>query len=147
MSEIPVTGPADRSERFLAGAYYRILKITLVLSAAALIGVGSVWDWALASAVLAGSVLGSLNFVWLHHGAELVVRRMMTPAANSPSQGRVVFAFLARYMIVLIVAYVILKSYPRVRVAFVVGLALPIISAMFEGIYEAVKISKTEGSE
>ena len=40
------------------------------------------------------------------------------------------------------VAYVILKSYPGLLVGFLVGLILPIIASMGEGIYEALVISR-----
>ena len=41
------------------------------------------------------------------------------------------------------VAYVILKSYPQLLIGFIVGLVLPVLAAMGEGIYEAVTIGKT----
>jgi hypothetical protein len=42
------------------------------------------------------------------------------------------------------VAYVILKSYPRLLIGFIAGLILPILAAMGEGIYEALVIGKID---
>jgi hypothetical protein len=42
------------------------------------------------------------------------------------------------------VAYVILKSYPALLVGFIVGLILPIIASMGEGVYEALVISRID---
>jgi hypothetical protein len=44
----------------------------------------------------------------------------------------------------IVVAYVILKSYPGLLVGFMVGLILPIIASMGEGIYETLAISKID---
>jgi hypothetical protein len=85
-----------------------------------------------------GSILALLNLVWLHHGSELMIQRMMSRTGSGPSKLRLLSAFAARYALVLSVAYVILKSYPRMLIGFIVGLALPILAAMAEGAYEAV---------
>jgi flagellar biosynthesis protein FliQ len=42
------------------------------------------------------------------------------------------------------VAYVILKSYPGLLIGFIVGLILPILAAVGEGIYEALVISRID---
>jgi ATP synthase I chain len=129
-------GPdAARSEAFLSGAYRRILRLTIVLSVVATItallvnresGVG----------IGAGSLLAYLNFAWLHHGTELLVQRMIAPSGTGPSRFGLMLAFAGRYTFVIAMAYVILKGYPNMRIAFVVGLAFPILAATCEGIYE-----------
>jgi ATP synthase I chain len=135
-----ITPPGDRSaasEHFLSAAYTRILRVAAVLSAVMILLTMALFDWANGAVLALGACLGCLNFVWLHHGANLVVGRMIQ-GESGPASQRVAFAFIARYLVVLTVAYVILKSYPRTRVAFMVGLACPIVAAMCEGFYEAV---------
>ncbi|HMF89629.1 MAG TPA: ATP synthase subunit I, partial [Candidatus Angelobacter sp.] len=90
-----------------------------------------------------GALAACLNFVWLHYGTEMMIQRMMDPKKNAPSKFRLALAFTARYVLVLAAAYVILKGYPQVRVAFIVGLACPVIAAMGEGLYEAVRPHQT----
>jgi hypothetical protein len=141
MSELPQTAPSPETEEFLSGAYRRILWITLVLTVASAILAISLGGWGSGFGLLAGALLGSLNFVWLHHGTELTVQRMLTPGTQKPSQHRVVFAFIGRYLFVLAAAYVILKGYPQEQVAFILGLALPVTAAMCEGVYEAIATS------
>ena len=97
-----------------------------------------------------GALLAYVNFVWLHHGTERLVERII--AANTktaegkakPRNVRFAFPFPLRYALLIAVAYVILKSYPRLLIGFIVGLILPILAAMGEGIYEAVVISKID---
>jgi hypothetical protein len=93
-----------------------------------------------------GGLVACLNFVWLHHGAEMAIRRMTDPPKSAPSKFRLTLAFTARYVLVLAAAYVILKGYPHVRVAFTVGLACPVIAAMGEGLYEALRPHPTSNN-
>jgi hypothetical protein len=131
----PLSGP---TEAFLSGAYRRIQRIAIVLSAAAAIAALLLFHWRAALGVAVGSVLAYLNLVWLHHGAELMVERMAAPAATRPSKLRLMLAFVFRYIFVIAIAYVILKGYPRMLVGFIVGLTFPILAAMCEGVYEAI---------
>ncbi len=144
MSDTPQPPLSAGAENFLSAAYARMLRTSIVLSLAAIVVAGVVWNWSSALGLAAGAILACLNFVWLHHGARLTVERMLHPGTASPSQHRVAFSFVGRYIAILAVAYVILKGYPRTRVAFMVGLACPIVAAMCEAVYEAVKIHQTE---
>jgi len=125
-------------EAFLSGAYKRILRLTIVLSVAAAAAAEMLISRQAGLGVAIGSILAVLNFVWLHHGSELMIQRMSSPAASRPSKLRLLFAFAGRYLLVTTAAYVILKSYPRMLVGFMAGLALPFLAAMAEGVYEAV---------
>jgi ATP synthase I subunit len=137
-------GPSPaRSEEFLSGAYQRILRITIILSVTVTSSVTVRWGWRTGLAIAIGALLAYVNLRWLHHGTELAVQRMSAPAAGAPSRGRFVLAFAGRYVFVITAAYVILRSYPQARVAFIVGLAFPIIASMCEGVYEAVVIGRT----
>ena len=136
---LPPDGSLPSSiEAFLSGAYRRMQRVTIVLSAAATLASTLFFNWRSALGVAVGSLLGYFNFVWLHHGAELMVERLAVPAERRPSKLGLVFAFALRYIFVIAIAYVILKSYPRMHVGFIVGLLLPILAAMCEGVYEAI---------
>ena|SRR5215471_4695879 len=140
MSQNPPASLPGQIEALLSGAYRRILGVAIVLSIAATIAATVFFSRQAGLGLAIGAILALLNFVWLHHGSELMIRRMMPPShgGSRPSKLRLLFAFTVRYALVLGVAYVILKSYPRMLVGFLVGLTLPILAAMAEGIYEAV---------
>jgi hypothetical protein len=138
MTESPQPPLSAKAEAFLSAAYQRILRITVVLSVAGVVLAAFLGGWGSGVGLAAGAIVAYLNFVWLHHGTGLTIQRMLAPGTNHPSQQRVVFSFVGRYLFVLAAAYVILRSYPHARIAFIAGLGLPVIAAMCEGIYEAV---------
>jgi hypothetical protein len=144
MSQPPDGSLPGPVEAFLSGAYRRMRRITIALSVTVTLGATLFFNWSSGLGAAIGSLIGYLNFVWLHHGAELIVERATVPAERRPSQLRLVFAFIIRYIFVLSIAYVILKSYPRMLVGFIVGLASPILAAMCEGVYEAIVDSNNQ---
>ncbi len=144
MSEPPHGSLSDSMEAFLSGAYRRILRTTIVLAIAATFVATGFFSWHAGVGVALGAVLAGVNFIWLHHGSELMIRRLVDPAEIAPSKLRLMLAFVGRYVCVIAGAYVILKSYPRMLEGFIVGLALPILAAMSEGIYEAVVTSRND---
>ena len=143
-------GPGEESpisvsmEEFLSGAYRRILWIACGLSLAGAVAATVFAGWSSGLGLAVGALIACLNFVWLHHGAELMIQRMVEPAKHAASKLRLLLAFTARYAFVLAAAYVILKSYPRILGGFIVGLAFPILAAMSEGVYEAVVTSRND---
>lgn len=120
---------------FLSGAYRRVLRTSIVLSVAASIA-AAVMNRQAGIGVAVGSLISCLNFVWLHQGVDVLVRRML-PATEKPSRFWVLQSFPVRYFAVIAVAYVILKGYQGMRVGFIVGLALPVLAMMCEAAYEA----------
>lgn len=137
-------------EQRLSGAYSRILRVAVALSVAGTLAAALIFTWQGGLGLAIGALLAYVNFVWLHHGTERLVERII--AANTktaegkakPRNIRFAFPFPLRYALLIAVAYVILKSYPRLLIGFIVGLILPILAAMGEGIYEAVVISKID---
>jgi hypothetical protein len=143
--------PVDAAmEQRLSGAYRRILRVAIALSLAGTLAAALMFTWQSGLGLAVGSLLAYINFVWLHRGTERLVERIIasnqsTPAGESePRRVRFAFPFPLRYGLLIAVAYVILKSYPRLLIGFIVGLILPIVAAMGEGIYEAVVISKID---
>ena len=149
MNQVPDGLGADSTssmEEFLSGAYRRILWTAFGLSVAGTVAAIAIAGWRSGLGLAIGALVACLNFVWLHHGAELMIQRMVEPTRVSPSKLPLLLAFTGRYAFVLVAAYVILKSYPQVRVAFIVGLACPVIAAMGEGLYEAARSHPTSNS-
>jgi hypothetical protein len=151
----PQTPISAETEAQLSGAYHRILRIAVVLSVVTTLAAALVnWPAGLGAAI--GSVLGLINFIWLHQTTEKLVDRMLAasknapppeenaPAKSSSSRFRFMFPFPLRYLLIIAVAYVILKSYPRLLIGFLVGLVMPLLASFGEGIYEAVTIGKTD---
>ena len=143
--------PLDpKTESRLSGAYRRILRVAIALSVAGTLVAALLFTWQSGLGLAIGSLLAYINFVWLHRGTERLVERIL--ASNKPTTAeaakarkvRFAFPFPLRYALLIGVAYVILKSYPRLLMGFIVGLILPILAAMGEGIYEAVVISKID---
>ncbi|HEY7404914.1 MAG TPA: ATP synthase subunit I [Candidatus Angelobacter sp.] len=145
MSELS-TADATWLERYLDAAYPRIVKLAVVLAVVATLASLFLVDWHRTVALAVGAVIGTLNLVWLHRGADLMIRRMLHSGAGGPSKLRVILSFPLRYILVIAAVYAILKSYPGVLVSFIVGLALPVLALIGESIYEAVVLSKTARS-
>jgi hypothetical protein len=140
----PATDRAFQMGRYLDGAYQRIVKIAAVLGLAGAVASGFVVDWHGTMALAVGSLIGILNVVWLHRGADLLVKRMLASDGNGPSKLGVMLFFPLRYFLVIAAVYAILKGYPGVLVSFIVGLGLPVMALIGESIYEAFVLSKTD---
>jgi hypothetical protein len=135
-------------EARLSGAYRRILCVAIALSVTGTLAAALFFTWQSGLGLAIGSLLAYINFVWLHRGTERIVERILASnqtivsSESKPRKVRFAFPFPLRYALLIAVAYVILKSYPRLLIGFIVGLILPILAAMGEGIYEAVAFSK-----
>jgi ATP synthase I chain len=135
--------PAE--EAFLSRAYQRILRITVVLSVAATMIVTILLGWRSGLGVAIGAPIAYINLVWLHQGSTMMVERMIASSsgAATPSKARLVLAFAGRYALMIALVCVILKSFPGMRLGFMMGLVAPIAAATCEGIYEAVANGKS----
>jgi ATP synthase I chain len=144
------TPPDPVTEQRLSGAYQRILRVAIALSVAGAVAATTLFSWQSGLGLAIGSLLAYINFVWLHHGTERLVEKMIAADTTSasdkakPRRARFAFPFPLRYALLFGVAYVILKSYPRLLIGFIVGLILPILASMGEGIYEALVTSKID---
>lgn len=131
-------------EERLSGAYRRILRVAIALSVVGSLAAALLFTWQSGLGLAVGSLLAFVNFVWLHRSTDRLVSRMIAAGPSSPRKVRFAFPFPLRYALMIAVAYVILKSYPGLLVGFLVGLVLPIIASMGEGIYEALVISRID---
>ena len=144
MTAVSDTSNPSQMERFLGSAYTRIIKLALVLTAVAGAVSLLLTNWRGCMALVFGAVVGILNLVWLHRGADLMVERMLGAGKSGPSKLRMLLFFPLRYILVIAAVYAILKSYPGVLVSFIVGLGLPVMALIGESIYEAVVLSRTD---
>ena len=144
------TPPDPAMEERLSGAYRRMLRSAITLSICGTLAAALLFTWQSGLRLAIGSLLAFVNFVWLHRGTERLVERIITSnkatavGKSKPRKVRFAFPFPLRYALLIAVAYVILKSYPRLLIGFIVGLILPILAAMGEGIYEAVVIGRID---
>src|SRR6516164_4514168 len=145
LPELPVQAPLDAAmEERLSGAYRRILRVAIALSVVSSLVAALLFSWQSGLGLAVGALLAFVNFVWLHRSTEKLVGKMISAGKSPPRKVRFAFPFLLRYALMIVVAYVILKSYPGLFVGFMVGLILPIIASMGEGIYETLVISKID---
>jgi len=137
----PVFAPipvSPQMEERLSGAYQRIVRVAVVLSVAASAIAALLAGWRNGLGLALGALVGLLNFVWLHHGADVLVHRMLFSGNKGPGKLWVWLSFPLRYLLVIAAVYAMIKGYPRMLIGFIVGLALPVMASMSEGIYEAL---------
>ena len=141
---LPDAQSSPQMDSFLGRAYPRIVRLALVFTAMA--GAVSLLlaNWRGSLALIFGAVVGILNLVWLHRGADLMVERMLGAGKSGPSKLRMLLFFPLRYILVIAAVYAILKGYPGVLVSFIVGLGLPVMAMIGESIYEAVVLTKRD---
>ncbi len=145
MSQSSDASASARVEAFLSGAYRRILRITLALSVAAATGAGLGFGWRSGLGLAIGSLVGYINFVWLHRASVMMTDRMIGRTGQQPSRLRLLLAFGGRYLFVIAAAYVIFRGWPRMLAGFTAALFFPVLAATCEGIYEALaKINRDQ---
>jgi len=97
---------------------------TLVLGAMAAVFAAVKWGWPHAAGVLLGALLAWINFRWMKQGldvmAELAVAQPDAEKARIPK--RVYVKFFARYALILLVLYAILRGSILPAAAVFVGL-------------------------
>lgn len=133
----------NRAEVFLSRTYTRIRWMTLALGSAGTIAGALFFGWRSGAGLIMGAAVAYVNFIWLHRGSALMIERLLALAGRAPSRLRLTLAFSVRYMFVLAIAYGIMKGLPSMIPGFTIGLFLPILAAMCEGVYEVLAGSRT----
>jgi hypothetical protein len=129
---------SDQLEVFLSGAYERIRRTTIILSAAAVVVLTPLLGWRTGLGFAFGSAVAYINLVWLHHASAIMTERMIATPGKPPSKLRSMLAFFGRYIFVIAISCAILKGLPSMRFGFTMALFSPILAATCEGIYEAL---------
>src|SRR5262249_21987598 len=104
MSELSDIGPSSIT-RYLDNAYPRIVKLAVVLTVIGVAASIPLQDWRGTLVLAVGSAIGTLNLVWLHRGANLMVSRMLSAGAGRPSKLRVALFFPLRYILMIGAVY------------------------------------------
>ena len=73
-------------EQRLSGAYGRILRVAIALSVAGTLVAALLFTWQSGLGLAIGALLAYINFVWLHHGTERLVERII--ASNKTTTDR-----------------------------------------------------------
>src|ERR1700761_5070289 len=79
----PLTPVLPETEAHLSGAYRRILRTAIILSAVAVI-VGLAINWRSGLGAAIGAIVGILNFVWLHSSTGKLVDRILAETKDPP---------------------------------------------------------------
>lgn len=124
--------PADA---FYSGALRRIRNFMLFL--APILSAGTWWRFGRLAALgfLAGCVIAYLNFHWLKSGVAGLVDRVTNSGKLQSGKG-IIVRFLLRYVLLGVVAYGILTSFPASLRGLFAGLFLPVGAIACEAVYE-----------
>jgi small-conductance mechanosensitive channel len=108
-----------------------------MIALAVVLSVAAWWKLGRASALgfLAGSVIAYLNFHWLKNGVSVLADRATNTGKSQSGMG-VILRFLLRYVLLGVVAYGILTSFPASLGGLFAGLFLPVAAIACEAVYE-----------
>ena len=141
MTERPTQEPSAKQEKFLDRAYYRILKLTILLEVGAV--AAAIWfGWKVAMGACLGGAVAYLNLRWLHRGTEQMTQRMLD-APGKRARFRSSLAFFGRYLFVIGIGYAIFKSSVQSLYGFLGALLVPVGAMMAEAAYQALAGGKT----
>jgi len=123
------------SDSFYSGALGRISWAMVVLAVVAAVALWLRYGWGVAAGFACGSMVSYLNFSWLKKVVEAFAERV-TQAGKPRSAGGIVLRFLARYVLMALVAYVIVSVWPASLYGLFAGLFLPVAAIACEAAYE-----------
>ena len=124
------------AETIYSGALDRIRRLMLVLTVFFTVGAWLCFGWRTSLGMACGCAVAYLNFHWLKSGVEGLADRI-EQAGKSQSGKGIVFRFLARYVLMGLVAYGILGVSPASLYGLLAGLFLPVAAIACEAAYEA----------
>jgi hypothetical protein len=131
---------AETSAQEMAAYAATVRRIEFLIGVVGAVGAAAVaWPlgWAVAGGVVAGTVLGWINFRWLAASVNAIGERIVK--VKSRERGAAVVARgVGRIFLIALVAYVIFTCSVRGLVGFLAGLAMPVIALMCEAAYEFV---------
>lgn len=135
MPPVELPQPPTPSEIFYGGAITRIARLILWLAFPAALGSGLWMGWQAAIGTAVGALAGYESFTSLARGVNSLADRI-TNTGSRESGKRVITRFVARYVIVGVVAYVIFTVSRTALYGFMIGLCLPVLAMMCEAGYE-----------
>lgn len=109
----------------------RLIPVLAIVLGAVLAGRGY---WRVALGVLAGAAVAYVNFHWLK-STVMALAEVITGSEEHASRPSVVLRFLTRFVLIALVAYGILVSYPAAFRGFLGGLFVPVLAIFVEAAY------------
>ena len=121
-------------DAFYAAAERRIEYLTIGIGAAAAIAAGAEWGFRVGAGVAVGALLSWLNFRWMKQGISALARLAATQSdGEKPHIPKSAYAkFLGRYVLLIIVAYVILRGFRSMGLALLAGLFAGVAAVLVE---------------
>jgi hypothetical protein len=133
----PALSPAALAER-------RIVRLTLVLGFLAAIPVAVWYSWRVGAGVFIGAVLAWINARWLQQALDVLTKLSIAQAgAPKPRISASVYVkFVARYVLMGIVIYIMMTYFAVPVVSLLSGLLALGAAAMAEFLYESMSRKK-----
>lgn len=126
---------AAPSDRFLEGAYGRIVRL---MAAVTLVAAPVLWlalGWRFAAGFVAGAAAAGLNYYWLK-SAVSALADVVTRTGNRSTAG-IVAKSLLRYGLLAFLVYGIFRGSGQVVYGFFAGLFVPVAAMVCEAAFEA----------
>lgn len=119
----------------------RVDRLIVAVGMAALAASAFFSDWQLSAGLLAGVVLGGLNFRWLAASVDAIGERIVNRHSRERG-GTAVLRGIVRIFLMALVAYGIFSCSVRSLVGYLAGLAMPVFALMCEAAYEFVAANR-----
>lgn len=125
-------------ESYYSAAERRIEYLTIGIGAAAALGALAIWGIRASAGIAIGALLSWLNFRWMKQGIGALARVAAAQAdAEKAHIPKSAYAkFLARYVLLIIVAYVILRGFRSMGLALLAGLFAGVAAVLAELIFQ-----------
>jgi ATP synthase I chain len=121
-------------EALYAAAERRIEYLTIGIGAAAALAAGIVWGIRAGAGVAIGALISWLNFRWMKQGIGTLAR--LAAAQSDAERVRIpksAYAkFLGRYVLLLLIAYVMLRGFRSIGLALLAGLFAGVAAVLAE---------------
>ena len=132
------------NENYYAVAERRIEYITLAVGAAAAVAAVVFWSVRAAAGIAVGAILGWLNYRWLKQGvgALTALAKAQQGAAKVRVPRSVYFKFIGRYVLLILVAYVILTGLRVPVESLLAGFGALVIAVLGEIIWQLFGTNK-----
>jgi hypothetical protein len=131
---------ADNSA-FYAAAERRIEYLTLAIGAAAAVCAAIFWSPSAGAGLAFGTLLSWLNLRWMRHGVGVLARLSIAQqGAEKPRVPRWTYVkMVGRYALLIIGAYVILRSFGSMANGFLCGLFAAVAAVIVELVGQLVR--------
>jgi len=132
------------NDSYYAAAERRIEYVTLGIGAVATIAALLLWSVRAAAGIAVGAVLGWLNYRWLKQGVGALagLAKAQQGAAKVRVPRSVYFKFIGRYVLLIVVAYVILTRFSVPAESLLAGFAALIVAVLGEVIWQLFGTNK-----